>query len=227
MKVIPVIGNRLQDLRKQKGLKKKDVAEYLGVTNVSYGRYEAEERNIPFEHLTKLADFYGVSVDYLLGRSDAGPFLMKHQRLIPVYRSVYACCGNGLCNEYLDDLEVEQYLPLPDSALKRVGSERIYGIHVEGRSMEQAGITEDCIAIVNENIEPYNGAPCYVTYEIGGEYRDAIKFWHRDRHGKITLKASSPVVDDIVFEPDDEYAKLTVRGVIVKLVKLEDPIENW
>ncbi len=62
--------NRLRDLREDKDLKQKDLAEILQVHQTTYSDYELERLNIPVAVLHKLADFYGVSVDYLLCRTN-------------------------------------------------------------------------------------------------------------------------------------------------------------
>ena len=62
--------NRLRDLREDKDLKQKDLAEFLQVHQTTYSDYELEQLNVPVTVLHKLADFYGVSVDFLLERTD-------------------------------------------------------------------------------------------------------------------------------------------------------------
>lgn len=59
---------RLRDLREDNDLKQTDVAEYLGIAQTVYSRYERGFQTIPIEHLIKLADFYKVSIDYILER---------------------------------------------------------------------------------------------------------------------------------------------------------------
>ena len=61
---------RLRDMREDRDLKQIDIAEILNIQQTVYSRYERGYQNIPLEHLLTLADFYGVSVDYLLGRTD-------------------------------------------------------------------------------------------------------------------------------------------------------------
>jgi len=61
--------NRLRDLREDKDLKQKDLAEYLQIHQTTYSDYELGHANVPVEALHKLADFNGVSIDYLLGRT--------------------------------------------------------------------------------------------------------------------------------------------------------------
>lgn len=60
--------NRLKELRKQKGLKQKDLAGLIGVSQSTLSEWESEKYQIDNDNLFKLADYFGVSVDYLLGR---------------------------------------------------------------------------------------------------------------------------------------------------------------
>lgn len=62
--------HRLRDLREDRDLKQRDLAELLQVHQSTYSDYELGELNIPVTALHKLADHYGVSVDYLLGRTN-------------------------------------------------------------------------------------------------------------------------------------------------------------
>ena len=60
---------KIRDLREDRDLKQKDIAEYLNCSQRAYSNYELGNRNIPNEVLIKLANFYDVSIDYLLGLS--------------------------------------------------------------------------------------------------------------------------------------------------------------
>ncbi len=62
--------NRLRELRENKDLYQKDIAKYLNMSQTGYSQYETETNDIPTEVLKKLADFYEVSIDYLLYRTD-------------------------------------------------------------------------------------------------------------------------------------------------------------
>lgn len=63
--------NRLRDLREDKDLKQRDLAELLKVHQTTYSDYELNRLNIPVAALHTLADFYNVSIDYLLGRTNS------------------------------------------------------------------------------------------------------------------------------------------------------------
>lgn len=60
---------RIRDLREDKDLKQKELAAYLMCDQSLYSKYERGERPFPLELADRLADFYGVSVDYLMGRT--------------------------------------------------------------------------------------------------------------------------------------------------------------
>lgn len=56
-------------MREDKDLTQKQIAEYLMCDQSLYSKYERGEREIPLNHLIKLADYYNVNMDYLVGRS--------------------------------------------------------------------------------------------------------------------------------------------------------------
>ena len=61
---------RIRDLREDRDIKLKRIADYLMCDQSLYSKYEREERALPLEYADKLADYYGVSVDYLLSRTN-------------------------------------------------------------------------------------------------------------------------------------------------------------
>ena len=63
-----MLYKRIKDTREDNDLTQKEVAEALGIDFRQYSRYENGKNQIPVNYLIKLADFYHVSTDYLLGR---------------------------------------------------------------------------------------------------------------------------------------------------------------
>ena len=59
---------RLRDLREDRDMTQAKVASLLGIDQRVYSNYETGKREIPLRHLIVLADYYHVTVDYLLGR---------------------------------------------------------------------------------------------------------------------------------------------------------------
>lgn len=58
---------RIKDIREDKEMKQKDVAEFLNISQTNYSKYELGKINIPIETLKKMSILFDTSVDYLLG----------------------------------------------------------------------------------------------------------------------------------------------------------------
>lgn len=61
---------RLRDLREDNDLTQKEIAEYLHIKQNTYSQYENGQRQLPIDVLVKLAEYYKVSTDYILGISN-------------------------------------------------------------------------------------------------------------------------------------------------------------
>lgn len=61
---------RLKEIREDRDLSQKDIAKMLNTTQQQYSKYEIGIRSIPLEQLSKLADYYNTSIDYLVGKTD-------------------------------------------------------------------------------------------------------------------------------------------------------------
>lgn len=73
---------RLKALRTDKGLSQKEMAEYLGISQPAYANYERQAREADYETLKKLADYFNVTTDYLLGREDKTTLTTKDKKEI-------------------------------------------------------------------------------------------------------------------------------------------------
>ena len=62
--------NRVEELRKQRGLSQKELGEAVGLSHKAISTIESGSRSTTIEKLVLLADFFGVSTDYLLGRRE-------------------------------------------------------------------------------------------------------------------------------------------------------------
>ena len=60
---------RIRDLREDRDLKQRQLADYLNCSQQVYSNYELGQRDIPTDVLIRLANFYHVSIDYLLGQT--------------------------------------------------------------------------------------------------------------------------------------------------------------
>ena len=72
-----MIYERVRELRKKANLSQEAVGKILGISQRGYGHYENGDRDMSPEVLIALADYYGVTVDYLLGRTNDSGKLEK------------------------------------------------------------------------------------------------------------------------------------------------------
>lgn len=66
-----MFSQKLKFLRKSKNLTQSDMANMLGITRQGYGKYESSDSQPDLDTLEKLASYFDVSTDYLLGRTDS------------------------------------------------------------------------------------------------------------------------------------------------------------
>lgn len=65
-----ILGQRLKELREEKGLTQEKVAADLGITQPNYSRYEKETREPSISLLADMAKYFDVTIDYLVGLTD-------------------------------------------------------------------------------------------------------------------------------------------------------------
>ncbi|APC49604.1 hypothetical protein BME96_16015 [Virgibacillus halodenitrificans] len=109
------LGQRLENLRERSDYKQKEISALLGFTTNVYGMYEREERAPSLDTLVELADFFHVSVDYLLrgkeyhSSEELPTDILDLKRLLKIYRK------NGIKNPSI--LRVEDFTSLSASDL--------------------------------------------------------------------------------------------------------------
>ncbi|EOU1841398.1 helix-turn-helix transcriptional regulator [Clostridium perfringens] len=105
-----MLNIRLKDLRSEKGVLQKDIAQFLKISTTAYGYYEQGKRSPDPETLNKLSDYFNVSTDYLLGKSDikesADQLLKDKSTTIALHNS------NGIDDELPDEArkEIEDFI---------------------------------------------------------------------------------------------------------------------
>ena len=97
--------NNLTLLRKEKGLTQKDVADHLGISRQAYANYEAQNREPDINTLKSLSEFFGVTIDYILGNESSRSKTKGIK--IPVYGKVAA----GIPIEAITDIEDYEEIP--------------------------------------------------------------------------------------------------------------------
>ena len=150
--------NKLREIRKNKGLLQGEVAKAVNVSQSVYARYESGKVDPPSDTLLKLADFFNVSVDEVLGRPNSAKwktspppqpdYLSKETVLIPIIGRVRA--GYDALAEQL----IEGYMEVEPSLLKRFPDAS--ALKVWGKSMEP-DIKEGDYVIITQQAEVRSG----------------------------------------------------------------------
>lgn len=87
--MIPLLSERLTKLRKEKKRTQQEMADYLGITRPAFTAYELGNRQPDYEILKKLANYFEVSTDYILGQTDVrGTFQNKINKQEDTYDSL-------------------------------------------------------------------------------------------------------------------------------------------
>jgi len=114
-------ASMLKQLREQSRLSQKDIADYLGITRQAVASYELAKREPDYEILKKLADYFGVSIDYILGRSNC-----RDLNALTVGNNIDLIKGNFTYKELSQDIsEKVGALIFPDMLEKYAKGERM------------------------------------------------------------------------------------------------------
>lgn len=198
--------NRLRELRRTKGLTLKEVGALVGVAESTMSLYESGKRQPDYEMLQTLAEFFGVSTDYLLGRSDYPdiPAPTTKGKWIPVLGRVQAGIPIEAVEDVLDYEEIS-------NEMAKTGD--FFALQVRGASMEPR-IHEGDVLIVRKQDDAETGDVCVVM--VNGD--DAtVKRIKKSPEG-LFLIANNPAFEPMFFS-NREIDELPVQ-VIGKVVEL-------
>lgn len=213
--------NNLRVLRKRKDVTQQQVADYLGVNRVSYTDFENGKTNIKPEYLSKLSDYFGVSVDVILGIreiSDSLSFgkqikiepelVAEDEILIPVVASLR--CGFGRSGEAI----YKEEKPVPKSYVKRWGKDIVYYKAV-GESMLPVIVPGDLLITV-----PGNAWEDGWIVVVDVNDSDTIKRIYRADDGGINLVPENMKrFQTMHLTPDDmKTFNVSVLGHVVKAI---------
>lgn len=195
--------NRIKELRSAGNVKQSDLAAAIQVSQAALSGYETEKFQADIDTYKRIAAFFDVSLDYLLGVtsnkvSDAG-----HIR-IPVLGDVAA----GIPIEAITDIVDYEEI---DAALARTGD--FFGLRIKGDSMEPR-MKEGDVVIVRQQDTAETGDTVVVL--VNGDSATVKKIKYRP--DGITLISTNPAYDPMIYSAA-EVEQLPVR-VIGRVVEL-------
>ena len=199
-----MISSRIKELRKQKKLTQKQLAEKINVDCSAVTKWETGKANPDFEKQQFLADFFGVSVDYLLGRTSSITESSKKGVKIPVLGNVAA----GIPIEAIED--IVDYEEISEEMASRG---QFFGLKIKGSSMEPR-IKDGDVVIVRQQPEVESGDVAIVI--VNGDSATCKKVIKNDNG--ITLIPFNPAYEP-KFYPAEQVESLPVR-IIGKVIEL-------
>lgn len=113
-----MLSEKLKKLREEKERSQKDIADYLGISASAYGFYEQGQREPDIEKLAKLADYFGVSIDYLFGR-------VTNEELSIYHKDGMVSKGLNAIYEIPDETERKSLINLINSVREKHGLPKI------------------------------------------------------------------------------------------------------
>ena len=196
--------NRLKELREAKQLFQSDMAKFLGISTPAYSYYESGKRNMTDKTVQKLAGFFGVSTDYLLGADNK-----NNKRLLPVLGTVkagYNCLAEqniiDYINPYMDIAEPENY----------------FGLLVKGDSMSPQFDDGDYVIVHKTDGCFESGKICVVL--INGDEATIKKVIKTDVG--IELYAFNP------YYPVKKYSFKEIKDLEIQIIGVvENQIRIW
>ncbi len=158
--------NRIKTLREKKGINMTQAARALQIPYTTYVNYEKGEREPNTEMLIKIAGFYGVSVDYLIGRSDRErpqllpPVITDDVVAIPVIGEIAAGYGELAVEDWSGET-----VDIPRRFLKGHKSEEFFILNVHGDSMYPLYMEDDKVLILRQTALARSGEIGAVLYD--------------------------------------------------------------
>ena len=199
---------RLKELREQAGYSQYSFADKFGVAQSTVGSWEAGKREPNFDTMQRLADFFGVSVDYLLGRDsipDEPPAPSRPgSKWIPVLGRVAAGTPIEAVEDILDYEEIDA---------KTAASGDHFALQIKGQSMEPK-ISDGDVVIVRKQDYCESGDVAVVL--VNGD-EATVKRIKKEPAG-IMLIPNNPAYEP-KFYSNEEIESLPVR-IIGKVVEL-------
>lgn len=195
-------GDRLKDLRKGKGLTLADLEERFGRGKTAFSNYENNHRKPNMNLVKELADFFEVSVDYLLGRKEPVKEEPEKLELIPI---VDISIGQAI----LDQDNIIGYRKVPQELVEE--GEFFY-LRISGDdSMVNAGIQDRDLVLIKRQVEVKDGDIALVVVE-----------------NKVSLKYLFSVENHYILQPaNPKYKTILIdRGEVEVIGKAIEVIRK-
>ena len=202
----------LQRLRKSRGYSQQQVADELGISRQTYSNYELGKREANYETLRRLADYFHVSVDSLLGTpatdhsEPENAISLAQIPMIPVYGRI-AAGAPILAEEEIIGYEPADNIKDPES---------YFYLSVRGDSMINAGIPNGSLVLIHKQNFAENGQ--IVACLVNGDSA-TLKRYKQIGQTVFLMPENSSYEPIIVSVADFETGNAVICGVAVEVIQ--------
>ena len=194
---------RLKALRSEQNISQQELANRLGVSQATIGSYETGERYPRSESLIALCDYFGVSSDYLIGRTNSKDQL--HTKSVPVLGVIRAGLPLLAEENWEEQITLSQYEKGADFALRVTGDSMIY-----------AGIRPGDIILMQKAERASNGQIVAAVLQ-DGDAMATLKYFLDDGWQPVLRAANPRYADQLVTTAH------RIIGVYAGLIRIDEP----
>ena len=203
--------NRLKLLREEKSMTQAEISQVIGITSQAYGLYENGKRDISTENLKTLANFFGVTTDYILGNSNERNSNVQYDpkaevRSVPIVGKIRA--GEPI----LAEDNIEGYFPILPGMYNADSTQDLFCLEVIGDSMNNV-IEEGSYALIRKQDTAENGD--IVVALVNGDNEATLKRFEQINNALVALKPDSTNKDYSVRYIDLSTTEFKIIGKII------------
>lgn len=212
-----IIINRLKELRITNKLNMRELAKKLNLPYTTYVNYEKQQREPSLETLIKIATFYGVTVDYLIGKSDnkyPPPTIADNFVTFPVIGEIAAGYDSIALENWSGDT-----INIPEDYLNGRNKNDFFVLQVKGDSMYPTYQEGDRVLILKTSTLEYCGQVGVILYD--GEYASLKKVEYVPGEEWLRMVAINPQVPPKTVEGADlEHCKIIgIPKLLIRAIK--------
>ena len=197
-----MISNRIKEARLKKGVSMRQAAADMGFPYTTYVNYEKGISEPNSENLVKIALYYNVTADFLIGVSTSSEFI----DINPLKKKKYPLIGAVACGEPIVS-ESNEIFNFDDI-------DADFALRCKGDSMTGAKINDGDIVLIKQCPEVENGEIAAVAVDLDGECTLKKVYYDREK-ARITLMPCNPSYEPIIIEgPALEDVRILGRAVV-------------